>query len=376
MRKNLDLYMNRPDTKVIILTLTNQCNLRCTYCYEHNKESCTMDIRTALDIIDYEMTLDDKSQFVCIYYFGGEPFLMFDMIKEIHSYLKAHEWPKKWFAFATTNGTLVDNKVQEWLIENDDTIEIYVSIDGTKKMHDHNRSGSYDLIDKEFFSSHFPFAKMTLTEKTLPDLAEGAIFLHGLGFEVSANIGHGVEWDEDSPAILEQQLKILMDYYLEHPEIKPANILNLPIMDLEPGTQSPRRFCGVGPLMRSYDVDGNAYPCHAFAPLCIGKEKAEMSKKLDFSCPLKLMELDEKCRNCPIVGYCPTCYGINYGRFGNVYHMPEDHCRMMKTQFLSNAKFKFELYQRGRLELTPEKEMRLLKNIMAVQSLAAGEGAE
>jgi len=107
---------------------------------------------------------------------------------------------------------------------------------------------------------------------------------------------------------------------------------------LEPDAVNPRRFCGVGPMMRSYDVTGIAYPCHAFAPLCIGDELAEKARSLDFTCPLSRLELDEKCRECPLIGACPTCYGINYGASENVYHIREDHCRMMKVQFLMNAK--------------------------------------
>lgn len=373
MRKNLDEYMSRPDTKIVILTLTNRCNLSCVYCYEHNKEMRSMELGTALEIVEREMTMEDGSDFVCIYYFGGEPFLEFENIKKIHEFLKSREWPKKWFTFSTTNGTLVHDEVQQWLLENDDTIEVYVSIDGTREMHNTNRSGSYDRIDTGFFAAHYPFGKMTVTNETLPYLAEGAIDLHRKGFEVSANLGHGVRWHDDSPEILAGQLDQLMEFYYEHPEYKPVNTLNLPILDLDPGTQTPRRFCGVGPLMRSYDVDGEAYPCHAFAPLCIGKDKAMRSRELDFSCPLSLLELDEKCRNCPVVGYCPTCYGINFGAYDNVYHMPEDHCRMMKTQYLCNAKFKFQLYRMGRMELTPQQEVRFLKNIRALQTLSIDE---
>lgn len=370
MRKNLDKYMNRPETKVVILTLTNSCNLSCVYCYEHNKQVCTMSIETAIEIIEKEMTIDDGSDFVCVYYFGGEPFLEFEKIKEIHAFLKSREWEKGWFAFTTTNGTLVHDEVQQWLKENDDTIEVYVSLDGTREMHNENRSDSYDDIDIDFFVKHYPFAKMTLTEKTLPNLAEGSISLHKRGFEVSANLGHGVHWNKESPKIFSEQLNVMIDYYMQNPDIKPANILNMSIIDLEPDTQNPRRFCGVGPMMKSYDVDGKVYPCHAFAPLCVGKEKAEESLKLDFKCPLSLLELDEKCRNCPVVGYCPTCYGINFGSFGNMYHMPNDHCSMMKVQFLANAKFKYNLYINGRLDLKPEEEIKLLRNIKAVQSLA------
>ena len=70
-----------------------------------------------------------------------------------------------------------------------------------------------------------------------------------------------------------------------------------------------------------------------------------------------------------MVGYCPTCYGINFGATGNVYRIREDHCRMMKVQFLANAMFRYRLYQLGRLDLTPEQEMKLLRNIKAVQTL-------
>lgn len=370
MRKNLDAFMNKPGTKIVILTLTNSCNLQCTYCYEHNKETESMKLETALKIAEHEMTVDDGSDFVCLYYFGGEPFLEFETIKKIHSYMHSHTWSKGWFGFFTTNGTLVHGEIQDWLRENASSMEVYVSLDGSREMHNRNRSGSFEQIDVEFFRDEYPFAKMTVTEATLPNLAAGVISLHEMGFEVSANLGYGIKWTEECPEILAGQLQCLIEYYLEHPDIKPATILNLAIMDMEPGSQTPKRFCGVGPYMKSYDVDGQAYPCHAFAPLCIGKDLAEEAKKLDFSCPLDPKNLDEKCQNCPVVGVCPTCYGINFGACGNVYHINDDHCRMMKVQFLANALFKYEQYERGMLTLSPEEEYRLLRNIKAVQELA------
>lgn len=370
MRKNLDQFMNKPGTKIVILTLTNHCNLSCTYCYEHNKEVQKMSWETAKHIVDMEMNVDDGSQFVCLYYFGGEPFLQFDLIKKVHQYMQSRKWKKGWFGFSTTNGTLVHGEVQQWLRDNASSMEVYLSLDGDRDMHNQNRSNSYDKMDIDFFRKEYPFAKMTVTETTLPKLAHGIISLHEGGFEVSANLGYGIPWTDNAPEILSGQLQLLMEYYLANPEIKPATIMNLAIMDMTPGSRQPKRFCGVGPYMKSYDVDGQAYPCHAFAPLCLGKELAEEAKKLDFSCPLTLDKLDEKCRECPVVGVCPTCYGINFGAYKNVYHINDDHCRMMKVQFLANAKFKYEQYVRGRLQLTPEEELKLLRNISAVQQLA------
>ena len=58
--------MNRPQTKVIILTLTNTCNLSCLYCYEHNKEARCMKYYTAEETIMREMTAEDGSD-LCVY---------------------------------------------------------------------------------------------------------------------------------------------------------------------------------------------------------------------------------------------------------------------------------------------------------------------
>lgn len=369
MRKNLDLYMNKPTTKIVILTLTDNCNLDCTYCYEHNKQPHIMGFSTAKRIIDYEMNVDDGTNFICIYYFGGEPFLEFETIKKIHSYLQNHVWSKGWFAFITTNGTLVHDEIRYWLQTNSDSVEAYISLDGTREMHNCNRSNSYDSIDTAFFVKEYPFAKMTVTKDTLQHLAKGVIALHEKGFEVSANLGCGIEWNENSPQILAQQLKILSDYYIEHPNLKVATILNLALMDMEPGAKHPKRFCGVGPNMKSYDTDGRLFPCHAFAPLCIGKELAEQSQRIDFSKPVELSDLDEKCQTCPVVGVCPTCYGINFGKYHNPYHVDDTHCRMMKVQFLANAKFKYRQYISGRLSLTEEEELRLLSHIMDIQTM-------
>ena len=146
---------------------------RCTYCYEHNKEAQAMTLETARAIVDREMTAEDGSDFVCLYYFGGEPYLQFETIRAIHSYMHAQQWNKGWFGFSTTNGTLVHGEIQDWLRENASSMEVYLSIDGDREMHNRNRSNSYDQIDVDFFRREYPFAKMTVTVETLPSTDEG-----------------------------------------------------------------------------------------------------------------------------------------------------------------------------------------------------------
>ena len=62
----------------VTLLVTDACNLRCKYCYQHQKKSNLMTWETAKQIIDDTFSC----QYVvgCIYLMGGEPFLAFDLI--------------------------------------------------------------------------------------------------------------------------------------------------------------------------------------------------------------------------------------------------------------------------------------------------------
>lgn len=61
--------------KFITLILTENCNLACTYCYEHNKTKRSMSYELATNIIDQEMAKDDYSELVCFDFFGESLFL-------------------------------------------------------------------------------------------------------------------------------------------------------------------------------------------------------------------------------------------------------------------------------------------------------------
>ena len=118
---------------LITLTLTNNCNLACNYCYEkHNSDTMTFD--TAVAIINKELQLN-ASEAVEIDFFGGEPFLSFDLIRKIVDYIcpKKQIEKRNIHCFVSTNGTLVHGEVQEWLRFHKEIISCGLSADGTKK---------------------------------------------------------------------------------------------------------------------------------------------------------------------------------------------------------------------------------------------------
>ena len=118
------------------------------------------------------------------------------MIKQITNYAcqELNDFPHT--IFLTTNGTLVHGDVQKWLIDHKDCVICGLSLDGTREMHNTNRSNSFDSIDIDFFAENYPMQdiKMTISRETLPTMAEGVMYAHKRGFEVSCNLAYGIDW--------------------------------------------------------------------------------------------------------------------------------------------------------------------------------------
>ena len=156
--RTIKIMKKELNDRFITLTLTNMCNLNCTYCYEFNKSNRKMSFETANSIIDSDFQNGiEKDLFLHFSLFGGEPFLEFDLICKIVDYIeKNYSNYHKYNIDITTNGTLVHGEVQEWLKEHKKAVYCALSLDGTKEMHDTNRSNSFDKIDLDFFLSMYP----------------------------------------------------------------------------------------------------------------------------------------------------------------------------------------------------------------------------
>ncbi len=138
--------------------ITENCNLRCKYCVfsDHytnwrNLSSCNMDFETAKNGIDYIFSLiKDRKQkefFLCFY--GGEPLLNFATIREVVDYGKRRFAGWKLDFVITTNLTLMDDEILDFLVRNN--FSLMVSLDGCKENHDKKRvfangKGTFDTI--------------------------------------------------------------------------------------------------------------------------------------------------------------------------------------------------------------------------------------
>lgn len=367
LKKNVEEVKN---VRTVVLLVTNECNLDCTYCYEQHKNIHTMSFEKMKEIADLELNTENDIEQISFNVMGGEPLLVFNRIKQFVEYLLSKQWQKKWYISMCTNGTMVHNEVKQFLLKYKEKMAISLSYDGTYRMQDINRSFSSKRIDLDFFAKYFPFVKMTISKETLPQVAKGVIFLQEKGFLVSANLALGIDWtNKKNIEEFTKQLGILSDYYIKNPKLRRCSLLDMGIETLNPLKKTIDKYCGCGDKMICYDYDGSTYPCHMFAPLSIGTQKAKLSKKLKFKSTIDIQYLNENCKNCPVIQLCPTCEGMNFDIRGNVFSRDMIYCKLIKIQILANSVFKYRQYKSGQLALTPEEEYRLLNNIKITQQL-------
>ena len=169
------------------ICVTHRCNLSCVYCYQKHDEQRRMSFDTAKKCINwiFHNIPDYANNGVEIGFIGGEPLMEFDLLKSIFSYTCSTYSDIEHIFFATTNGTLLNDEMKEWFSAHRKFFTLGLSLDGAKETHDANRSNSFDSIDFDFFLKNWPEqgVKMTLSEFSLPRLAENIKFIHNLGFK-------------------------------------------------------------------------------------------------------------------------------------------------------------------------------------------------
>lgn len=327
--------------KSFIFLITYDCNLRCSYCYEPKTHHCSATFESAKSIIEKALSsVEDKYDAVEIQFMGGEPLVCFDLIKRLSEWL----WDKPFTIpieglSAPTNGTLLNDEMRQWFIDNRDRFSLQLSFDGDRLMQNINRSNSAPLIDIDFFARYFPNegVKMTVSPETINDFSRGVRFLHGKGFNlVAANLalGNNLGWEQKHLVILQDELQKLIDFYYENDSIRPIPLLDLPvlnILDENPVDTS----CKCGRDLFCYDIDGQVYPCHIFSPITISRSKAKQAQQFDFEA---IQQSEETvCDKCILKNVCVNCIGMNYKDYGNCKQRSPFDCAQYKLFFLASC---------------------------------------
>lgn len=344
--------------KALCLHVSHDCNLSCEYCfaskgdYKSGRRLMSKDV--ALKAVDYLVANSGHRHNIEIDFFGGEPLMNFDTVKDVVAYGRGLESKagKKFYFTITTNGTLLDEDRINFINEYMDNVVI--SIDGRKKVHDSIRydragKGSYDRIvplaqklvngrnDKSYF------IRGTFTSRNL-DFSEDVMHLSELGFrEISIEpvVGSGNELfikEQDIPAVLNEYEKFAIEYLKCLQGGKDIRFYHFNL-NLYGGPCIYKRItaCGAGFEYFAVSPEGYLYPCHQFVgqkefimgDIYKGIDNIELKDRFKSSNILT----KEKCRDCWAKLFCSGgCHANAWYSNGTISEPNEIACTLQKKR--------------------------------------------
>lgn len=367
----------------ITFVVTEDCNLRCKYCYISGKASeKVMSIETAKKAVDY--LLDNPEMFnseaVVWNFIGGEPTLETDLIDQICDYIKTetyrrnHKWGNCYRFNICTNGILYGtDKFQKLMKKNKSNMSVGITIDGTKEKHDLQRvypdgSGSYDDVIKnvELWKKQFgnPVTKVTIGHADLPYLAESIIHLWNIGLEtIPANVVYEDAWEDGDDILFEQQLIKLADYVLDN---KLWNTYSCTLFTEHIGypltkDDKKKNHCGTGKML-AIDYRGNLYPCVRFMQYSLNRqnefsvgniyEGIDLDKVRTFYGLDASVQSTDECLNCEVAVGCGWCQGNNYDSADSdtMFQRSTYICKMHKARVRAVNYYWEKLKERASIE--------------------------
>lgn len=334
---------------IVKFWVTNDCNLKCNYCYEGQNKAKKYMSKNVIDkainyTLNYIKKLNTNDLIVSIH--GGEPFLAFEIIEYIVNCFK-REMDENHIniSFATTtNGTIMNSKIKEFIIK--DIKNITFSIDGARETHDMNRqfkngNGTHHIVlrNAKEILKYIPNMRIrtTFDSKSARTLYEDVKFLIEGGFKciVPAPNLFDKNWDEESLYILQNQVKKLKEY-LEYKE-------NVVVSILDKDLHFKKSCCVGGKSGFDIDPDGNLYPCILSVGInefCIGNlkdgmDENKLEKILSYS-----RKINPECNGCDLYQYCDgaRCKIINKIITGDYLLPPPMQCAMEKIRYKFNIK--------------------------------------
>lgn len=345
--------------KALCLHIAHDCNLRCKYCFASTGDFGTgrklMSFETGKAAVDFLIEKSVGRENLEVDFFGGEPLMNFEVVKEIVMYArsKEKEYGKNFRFTITTNGMLLTDDKIDFI--NEEMSNVVLSIDGRKEVNDKMRvrvdgSGSYDKIvdgykrlvekrkDKEYY------VRGTYTKYNL-DFSEDVLHLYNIGFD-QISVEPVMEDENIQYAITEKDLdKIYAEYdklVSEIAKIKKnqgkINFFHF-MIDLDQGPCVIKRLrgCGSGNEYVAVTPEGDIYPCHQFT----GHKEYKMGNLYEHTFNENIKKefagchvySKSSCRDCWAKFYCSGgCNANNYIYNGDIHKAHELSCKIMRKR--------------------------------------------
>ncbi len=326
--------------KALCLHVAHTCNLNCSYCFasqgKYHGDRALMSFEVGKRAMDFLIENSGTRRNLEVDFFGGEPLMNFDVVKQIVAYARSIEKEKgKNFRFTlTTNGMLIDDDVIDFC--NKEMSNVVLSLDGRKEIHDRLRvdykgNGSYDVIVPKFKKlveargDKGYYMRGTFTHAN-PDFTNDVFHMADLGF-TELSMEPVVAKPDDPAALTPEDIEIVKEQYeilakdmlRREQEGRPITFYHY-MLDLKEGPCIYKRIsgCGSGTEYMAVTPWGDLYPCHQF----VGEEEYKLGNIYDGVTNEKVREEFRSC-NAYARPDCKDCWAKLYcsgGCAANAYH--------------------------------------------------------
>ena len=387
----LDTSATNHVAKTITFQVTDDCNLRCTYCYQINKGKRVMSFEIAKQFVDMliKESYDPESYVsievtpaIIIEFIGGEPLLEIDLIDKITDYFRFrliqenHPWASTILFSMISNGVeYFDPRVQNYIKKNNRNLSFGISLDGCKPLHDMCRvfpdgTGSYDIAEagcihyKNTYNQNM-LTKMTIAPENITWTYEAFMNLHKLDYPIiHANCVYEKGWTEKHGIILYNQLKKIADYILDNNLENDLIFTMLDELSCKPQPETDNQnYCGSTGCMLCCDPEGVIAPCVRFLKSSLGEELGDfalghvcsgLGKEECHKCNIctldsitRKSQSTDECWNCPISMGCGWCTALNYQDLGTPNARCTYICDTHKARSLANVYYWNKVYTKN-----------------------------
>jgi len=349
-----DEFIGNPTPTTITLFLTNQCNLRCTYCYasagDYPIESMDLSIATSgIDFIINNAISIGKDSISVYFHGGGEPTVNWSTLTSAYNYAKEKSEAKgiKLFTYMATNGIFSATK-RDWIVKNMNGCSI--SFDGLPKIQDQYRitvggkpsSAIAIQTMRDFDASDFNYGiRVTVTKDKLSDLSESIEYIcqnfssNQIQVEPAYRLGR---WQEEQSS----ETIDFIEHYREAKSIAKLYGRNLQFSAARFGLIT-NHFCGVTQDSFSLTPKGNVSSCYEIfsekqslaSTFIYGSETEHGNYEFDFQRLDFLRGQTVKkrsfCEGCFAKWHCAgDCYHKSLAETGQAEFSGSDRCHIIR----------------------------------------------
>ncbi|WP_105618488.1 radical SAM/SPASM domain-containing protein [Vallitalea okinawensis] len=359
------------------LLLTEDCNLRCKYCFEkHKKNYMSKEVATkAIEYLAKNAAENGMREFHTML-FGGEPLMDASLLEHVFKtgLLTSEKYGVKYTASIVTNGTIYNDELDRIFKTYKDKVSlgIQISVDGTKEIHDANRvtvngKGSFDMIEKNIEEFKAMFGKEYINRLNLHGVMSketiSGLYKSWKFFRDEWNVPRlwflflqEDYWTQEHINTYSEQLGMIKDDILARVK-RDGNIKEVEnYAPLDRCLRPDRRAlspCGAGKNFVTITAKGDIYPCHHFyfndpdKETLIGnidEDIDDSKRRLFLAYDSDDMSCDKDCKH----NHCYRCIAVNWVENGSILSQVRgSQCSMAHVEMKFQHDLKEELENMG-----------------------------